>query len=105
MTQLHCMILHNTVSYEVAEPQNTPDPPTISLKEALRVTLPQASQWETIGTLLGFPEETLKKIKEDHPNQLASCLREMLQHWLKQTNPPPSWKDLSMAIELVKASN
>ena len=81
---------------------NDPEPGTnqemLTLKYALRFTLPLASVWHNMGVLLGVDSGTLKKI--DHDYRMAQdCLREMLQEWLKQINPHPTWQALADAVE------
>ena len=43
---------------------------------------------------------TLDKIKNDEEG-VDDRLREMLFEWLKQVDPPPSWKDLADAVDNV----
>ena len=77
-------------------PPNQPVGPCI--KSAFRLLLPVASQWQNMGTLLDIPDGQLAAIKSNE-QRVESCLREMLNTWLKQTDPPPTWSDLVNAVE------
>ena len=41
---------------------------------------------------------TLERIREQYPD-LSTALREMLLHWLKTVDPPPTWEGLACALE------
>ena len=59
-----------------------------------------SSQWKTIGGLLGIPKHVLDKIQSDEEG-VEDRLHEMLSQWLKQVDPPPTWKDLADAVNRV----
>ena len=71
------------------------------LSICLRFLLPEARHWHNIGTLLEIPEPTLEQIETDYPGDYQQCVREMIKSWLKQVNPPPSWKSLADAVQTI----
>ena len=73
------------------------------LKESFKVLFPLARDWKTIGALLGVEKHVLDNIKRDEES-VRDCLHAMLSEWLKQVDPPPTWKDLVNAIEKVDSS-
>ena len=79
----------------MVSPDNKPE-----LREAFKELLPVASQWKTIGVLLGLPEHVLDQIKSDEEG-VNNQLQKMISRWLKQTDSSPSWKDLADAVESV----
>ena len=56
------------------------------------------AKWYDIGIELDIPTSTLKSIKSMY-NSPADCLVDMLDTWLKQIDPKPSWKVLINALE------
>ena len=71
------------------------------LSTCLRFLLPEAKHWHNIGSLLEISETTLEQIEADYPGDCQQCVREMIKSWLKQVDPPPSWKDLAKAVEII----
>ena len=69
----------------------------LQLKDAFRELLPLATDWKTIGTLLGLPEHILEKIKTDE-DTAHDRLQKMLSEWLKQVGSPTR-KALADAVE------
>ena len=70
-----------------------------TLRDAFRVLRPLAYDWKSIGVLLGLENHVLKEIKYNNPDSAKDCLLEMLDQWLKRTEPPPSWWQLEEAVE------
>ena len=69
----------------------------------LRLLLPIAKDWHTIGTLLKVPSPELEQIESDY----LSCkdrVREMIKKWLKQIKPRPTWKRLAEAVKYIEPS-
>ena len=62
-----------------------------------------ATQWKTIGALLGISKPVLDKIKSDE-ERADDRLQEMLSEWLKQTDSPPTWTKLADAVEIINKS-
>ena len=58
-----------------------------------------SAKWEDIGPFLDIEEDTLEVIKQDYPRDTRRCFREMLKHWLKQVDPPPTWAAIIDAID------
>ena len=92
-TRTHAHVHTHTVA---AEPHV---PPPLTVKEALRMMISLASEWQNIGIILGLNEGTLATIRANYPQQATNCLREMLIIWLKQVDPRPSWEALADAVE------
>ena len=70
------------------------------LKDVLKMLLPLASDWKTIGALLGAEEGVLAKIKHDE-QEANDRIQEVISWWLKQVDPSPTWKALADAVESV----
>ena len=75
--------------------------PTLSDKDIKRVRIDiyeARAKWYDIGIELEIPTGTLKSIKSMYDSP-AECLVEMLDTWLKQVDPKPSWRLLINALE------
>ena len=59
-----------------------------------------ADKWKTLGILLNLPKETLETI-EVNCRDPRNCLIEMLETWLKRTNPPPTWDAIIKSVEFL----
>ena len=73
-----------------------PPPFVILLREISDEVSPR---WEDIGLQLQLSPNILEIIKKDNPGDCRACLREMLKEWMKQLEPPPSWRAIVTAIE------
>ena len=82
---------------------NTDDSDTPKLKDVLKELLSLASHWKIIGGLLGLESHLLDKIKSDEEDA-HDRLQKMLSEWLKQVDPPPTWKDITDAVETINAT-
>ena len=71
------------------------------LSTCLKFLLREAKHWHNIGSLLEISETTLEQIEADYPGDCQQCVREMIKSWLKQVDPPPSWKDLAEAVQII----
>lgn len=60
--------------------------------------MPVSSDWKNIGTLLNIHSNVLDAIAVEE-SDTNSRLRAMLTEWLKQVTPPPTWKQLTEAVE------
>ena len=49
-----------------------------------------ADKWKILGVLLDIPKGTLASIEASFLDP-RKCLLEMLETWLKQVHPPPTW--------------
>ena len=70
-----------------------------TLGDCLRILLPIAHDWKTIGTLLGVEHHSLEIIKSDNQSTSKDYLRVMLHQWLDRVSPPPTWEELAEAVE------
>ena len=61
---------------------------------------PARSRYYIIGLNLGLDYETLEAIMNDGRDQSEPCLLILLKHWLRNKNPPPSWKALADALKV-----
>ena len=73
------------------------NPPT--LPTMLRILLPVCSRWMNIGIMLSLDHGCLTAIKTRCRGVPDDCLREMLNEWLQQVNPPPTKSALVSAVE------
>ena len=71
----------------------------VSLPDALRILLPVANDWQTIGTLMGIAPDVLENIRTREKEVPINCLRAMLGKMIKLTDPSPTWKALAEAVE------
>ena len=70
------------------------------MKDVFKELLPLATNWMTIGTLLGIEEHILDVIKSDEDG-VNDRLRKMISEWLKRVDPTPTWRDLADAVDFV----
>ena len=59
---------------------------------------PVRHKWYQIGITLKIHASTLQVIRDDHPHRTDDCYRAMLEEWLNNGNPAPSWKELIEAL-------
>ena len=57
------------------------------------------AKWKNIGIQLEMDLGTLNAIEKRHRSDPDDCLPEMLDYWLKQVSPRPSWNSLAEALE------
>ena len=57
-----------------------------------------SDKWCDIGLELRLRLGVLEMIRYQNPDA-PTCLREMLFHWLKKVDPPPTWEGLACALE------
>ena len=55
-------------------------------------------KWEDIALFLHIEDGILRAFKHDYPSDSQKCFIEMLKHWLKQVDPPPTWAAIIDAI-------
>ena len=75
-----------------------------NLPTMLRILLPVSSQWMNIGTMLSLSQERLTAIEIHCRGAPDNCLREMLNEWLQQDNPPPTKSALVSAVKMYNPS-
>ena len=76
---------------------------TPKLQDVFKEIFGLASHWKSIGTLLGLKSHLLDNIKSEEEGA-HDRLQKMLSEWLKQVDPPPTWKDIGDAVETVDAN-
>ena len=76
----------------------------LRIDTCLRLLLPIAKDWHTIGTLLKVPSPELEQIESDYPLSCRDRVREMIKKWLKQIKPCPTWKRLAEAVKYIEPS-
>ena len=94
-------LLHTTNSLTLSSPKlgkKTDKGTRPSLADSLKLLLPIARDWKTIGALLNMESNLLENISYDCRNA-KECLQQMLTQWLKRAFPPPSWEELAEAVE------
>ena len=57
-----------------------------------------STKWFDIGLKLKLSVGILERVRDQYPDPSTS-LREMLLHWLKTVDPPPTWEGLACALE------
>ena len=94
------------ISDDVQPPQASSSSPSQShlkpqLGDLFRHLIPLAIDWKNIGTLLKVEHFKLDCIENNCRNMAQNCLREMLNTWLKQSHPEPTWQAVAEAVELL----
>ena len=84
-------ILHSCITIVQERPK---------LKDMFKELLPLSTDWKSIGTLLGVPENVLKNIKANE-DSAQDRLQGVLSEWLRLVDPPPTWAVLAEAVEAV----
>lgn len=79
--------------------QHTDD---LSLAKAFRELIPLARHWQEIGIWLNLPAAVMSHIGDLNCSQERDCLREVLEEWLKEIDPPPTWEQLVHATRQVE---
>ena len=74
-------------------------PEGLTLREVLKSIDAVVGEWFRLGLELRLPESTLKTIEHDHPKDVGTCKRKMVEKWLEQ--PCPSWCSLAEALSEV----
>ena len=72
-------------------------PPKLS--KLLKLLMPLSTHWRNIGVLLELEDANLGAIEDSHKGVPDNCLREMLNQWLRQSNPRPTKTALVEAVE------
>lgn len=69
------------------------------LKDAFKELFPLATQWKSIGTLLGLSQDVLDRINSDEAIA-NNRLQMMTSEWLRQVTHPPTWNSLVTVVEI-----
>ena len=60
-----------------------------------------ADKWKMIGIRLRIPKGKLAGITATHQHDPHRCLVEMLEIWLEQVHPSPTWTTIIEAVEFL----
>ena len=71
----------------------------VSLKNVRSALYQVRAKWRNIGIELEIDFGTLDDIEKSYRTDNNECLSRMLEHWLKQANPRPSWDAIVEALE------
>ena len=83
---------------------NTSSDSPLTLPTLLKILLPVSSQWMNIGVMISLSHERLTAIETRCKGVPDNCLREMLNDWLKQKDPPPTKSALVDAVKMYDKS-
>ena len=72
---------------------------TDDLCHVLKTVWEARSKWYYIGLELGISPGTLNAIKKNNNQDPDDCLTAMLEYWLNNGNPKPSWAQLAKALK------
>lgn len=70
------------------------------LREVNRLLRDISRKWYDIGIELGLTADELKNIKANC-DSVEECLREMLDKWLRNIDPLPTWRALGDALKFI----
>ena len=56
------------------------------------------SEWNMLATVLRIPEHEIAAIETNHSHDVKTCLRKMVDKWLKLQGSRASWTTLSQAL-------
>lgn len=57
-----------------------------------------ADKWKILGVQLGISHGSLRSIEVNCLRDPHNCLLEMLEMWLQQVDPPPTWAAVIDAV-------
>ena len=72
---------------------------TDDLGDVLEAVWEARVKWFNIGLKLGISAGTLNAIKKNNNQDPDDCLTAMLEHWLNNGKPKPSWAELIKALK------
>lgn len=58
-------------------------------------------KWMILGVQLGISHGSLKSIEANRQRDPQNCLLEVLEMWLQQVDPPPTWAAIIDAVEFI----
>jgi len=87
--------IHHPQTTRRTENSNLPN-----VRLALRLLQPVAAEWQNIGCILEISSGELDSIRREERERCNDCLRRMLETWLKQIHPPPTWEALAEAVSV-----
>ena len=68
-------------------------------KTVIKFVLSAKDTWFNLGVQLNIGMEELQRISQKYDHDSGSCIREIVQTWLKMSDPAPSWEVLATALE------
>ena len=74
------------------------------LQECLRKTRHFRVQWKHLGLLLCMPKHRLDEIGSNHPRDVVTCMTEMLDAWIKESDPENPKAMLDEALEEIRTA-
>ena len=98
----HLSHITNNVSFHSSggKTERTPTKPRLKdLMDALYHKV--ADKWRIIGILLEIPTAKLEVIAGIHRGDPQTCFVVMLETWLEQVDPPPTWVAIIEAVEFL----
>jgi hypothetical protein len=69
------------------------------LRDVLRAVWEARVKWFNIGLELGVSPGTLNAIKKNNSQDPDNCLTAMLEYWLNNGEPKPSWAAVANALK------
>ena len=69
------------------------------LREVIHYGWSLRSRWYYIGLELGIDAGTLEAIKQSNREKCDDCFQEMIQQWLRNDSPDPTWEQLDKALK------
>ena len=70
-----------------------------NLGDVLEAVWEARVKWFNIGLKLGISPGTLNTIKKNNNQDPDDCLTAMLEYWLNNGNPKPSWAAVAKALK------
>ena len=58
-------------------------------------------KWMILGIQLGISHGSLKSIEVNRQRDPQNCLLDVLEMWLQQVDPPPTWAAVIHAVEFI----
>ena len=70
----------------------------INLENLLSYLRPCVPKWQTLGEHLHISETILDEVFTNSESD-EDCMMEMLSHWLEYHNGPPTWEEVTFAVQ------
>ena len=77
---------------------NSPADSQLTLVKAFKEVFHLSRNWHHLGFFLNIPESSMSTIFHQNDSD-HDCLHETLKEWLKQTDSPPTWRELAEAVK------
>ena len=97
---MYCIILVKILPCDVGPVAAIRSKP--ELRDLMRALYNQvADKWMILGIQLGISHGSLRSIEVNCLRDPQKCLLEMLEMWLQQVDPPPTWAAVIDAVEFI----